>query len=390
MEDIGTIPALQTRMVRFARLLRDNDLPVGVTEVADAFRALGVVDALDADQVRRTLRPLFTSREREWRRFDELFDAFWLGEARYRRTVVRSSAGGAATVSGADRQGSGGRGTLADYFDWGCEGDAAGTIGGEGRAAGASRGESLAKADFGQITDPEEIRQLHHLARDWAERIRYRLSRRRRAGRRGEKLLLRRIFQRSVSTGGLPIKWFRSRRKLKPVRILVFVDVSGSMDNYSLFFTRFVYALTANFAKAEAFIFHTRLVHITGALGKINPQRMMEKLALISQGWSGGTRIGAALAEFNTHYATSFATPNTLAIIISDGFDTGPAERLGAELARLKRRAKRLVWLNPLLGRASYEPRAAGMLAALPHIDLFAPAHNLESLTVLEAELARL
>ena len=113
-------------------------------------------------------------------------------------------------------------------------------------------------------------------------------------------------------------------------------------------------------------------------------------MALISQGWSGGTRIGDALAAFNDQYANSVTGSRTLAIIVSDGFDTGPPERLAAELQRLKRRTKRLVWLNPLLGRASYEPRAAGMAAALPHIDLFAPAHNLESLAALEIELARL
>jgi uncharacterized protein with von Willebrand factor type A (vWA) domain len=202
--------------------------------------------------------------------------------------------------------------------------------------------------------------------------------------------VLRRTFQRSVSTGGIPLKLFYSVRKPKPFKIVIFVDVSGSMDLYSLFFTRFVHALTSHFARTEAFIFHTRLVQITGTLATADPMKLMEKMALISQGWSGGTRIGDALAAFNDQYAGSVMGSRTLAIVVSDGFDTGPPERLAAELQRLKRRTKRLVWLNPLLGRASYEPRAAGMAAALPHIDLFAPAHNLESLAALEAELARL
>jgi uncharacterized protein with von Willebrand factor type A (vWA) domain len=383
-------PLIEAQMTRFGRLLHDNAFPVGVPEIADAMRALGSIDALDTGQVRHALRALFASSARDWRRFDEIFDAFWLGRARKRRSVVKKS-GIAASGLAQDRGGQSGRtGTLADYFDWtkGAADDQ--TAGGEGRSAGASATESLAKADFGKVTDPEELERLHALAEQWAARIRYRLSRRRRIARRGVRPVLRRTFQRSVSTGGIPFKLFHSIRKPKPFRIVIFVDVSGSMDLYSLFFTRFVHALTAHFARTEAFIFHTRLVQISGALKTADPMKLMEKMALISQGWSGGTRIGDALATFNDQYASSVMGSRTLAIIVSDGFDTGAPERLAAELQRLKRRTKRLIWLNPLLGRASYEPRAAAMSAALPYIDLFAPAHNLESLAALEGELARL
>ena len=381
---------VEARMTRFARLLHDNAFSVGVAEIADALRALGTIAATDIRHVRNALRTLFASSEREWRRFDEIFDAFWLGKARKRRSVQRQGLGATSgQVRGRGGQ-TGKAGTLADYFDWArnVAGDPEAT--GQGRAGGASAAESAAKADFGKVTDPEEMQRLHALAEQWAARIRYRLSRRRRIANRGTRPVLRRTFQRSVATGGMPLRLFRSRRKPKPFKIVIFVDVSGSMDLYSLFFTRFVHALTAHFARTEAFIFHTQLVQITGTLKTANPVKLMEKMALISQGWSGGTRIGAALAAFNDHYASAVMTSRTLAIIISDGFDTGPADRLAAELIRLKRRTKRLVWLNPLLGRASYEPRTAAMAAALPHIDLFAPAHNLESLAALEDELARL
>jgi uncharacterized protein with von Willebrand factor type A (vWA) domain len=389
---MDAISGFELRMVRFVRLLRDNGFPAGLSETADAFRALGVINATDVHQVRSALRTLFTSREREWHRFDEVFDAFWLGQARHRRSVARKVSGAGASIQGSEGSAGSKRGNLADFFEWAPEGADApsGSSEGEGRAGGASGVENLAKADFGQVTDPDELERLHALTERWAEKIRYRLSRRRRAARKGARVLLRRTFQRSVSSGGMPLTLYRSRRKPKPVKIVIFVDVSGSMDLYSLFFTRFVYMLSVNIAKTEAFIFHTRLVHITGALMTANPMKMMEKMALISQGWSGGTAIGASLAEFNGRYASEIITPNTIAVIISDGFDTGPAARLAAELARLKRRVKRLLWLNPLLGRESYEPRAAGMAAALPHIDLFAPAHNLESLAALEDELARL
>jgi len=378
-------------MVRFVRLLRANGFSAGIAEAADAARALGLADALNEGQTRDTLRTLFASCEREWHRFDELFDAFWFGRMRHRPTVVKTNTFG--THRGplaADGETSGKQGTLADYFDWTAGGTSESAASGEGRNAGASAAETLAKTDFGTVTDPEELERLHALAEVLAHRIRYRVSRRRRAARKGERLMLRRTFQRSVSSGGVPLRLYRARRKPRPFKIVIFVDVSGSMDLYSLFFTRFVYALTQTIAKTEAFIFHTRLVHITGTLAQANPMKLMEKMALISQGWSGGTRIGASLAEFNQRYAASLVSSRTIAIIVSDGFDTGPASALAAELQRLRRRVKRIVWLNPLLGRASYEPRAAGMAAALPYLDLFAPAHNLESLAALEDELARL
>jgi uncharacterized protein with von Willebrand factor type A (vWA) domain len=381
---------LEGQMVRFARLLRANGFSVGIAEAADASRALGLVNALDQGQAQNTLRTLFASCEREWRRFDELFDGFWLGQMRFRRTTVKRSSSGSplAQLSGRE-EASSKHGTLADIFDWTTSGDDETAVSGSGRSAGASASENLAKADFGRVTDPDELERLHDLAVRLAARMRYRLSRRRKAGRKGERLLLRRTFQRSVSSGGMPLRLYRARRKPKPFNIVIFVDVSGSMDLYSLFFTRFVFALTQSIAKTEAFIFHTRLVRITGTLAQANPMKMMEKLALISQGWSGGTKIGGSLSEFNDRY-TSLISPRTLAIIVSDGFDTGPAQKLATELERLRRRVKRVIWLNPLLGRESYEPRAAGMAAALPHLDLFAPAHNLESLAALEEELARL
>jgi len=383
----GAVPALQAQMLRFVRLLRENGFSAGISESADALLTLGHIEAGRPAQVRNALRTLFASREREWHRFDELFDAFWLGRMRYRRTILQQALSGHGRGDAQE----GRRVTLADYFDWGPKAsDASGTVAAGGRSAGASPAESLAKADLGKVTDPDELQRLHDLAARWASRIRTRVSRRRRASRKGARVLLRRTFQRSVSSGGVPLTLYRARRKPKPVKLIIFVDVSGSMDLYSLFFTRFVHALSMSLLKTEAFIFHTRLVHITGTLAEANPVKFMEKIALISQGWSGGTRIGASLAEFNRHYASGLSASKTIAIVVSDGFDTGSAESLTLELQQLKRRVKRLIWLNPLLGREAYKPRASGMAAALPYLDLFAPAHNLESLAALEDELARL
>jgi uncharacterized protein with von Willebrand factor type A (vWA) domain len=161
------------------------------------------------------------------------------------------------------------------------------------------------------------------------------------------------------------------------------------MNPYATFFVRFLRAVLDSFRQADAFVFHTRLVHIGAALRERATERAIERMALMAQGWSGGTRIGESLATFNQRYA-GVLDRRSVVVIVSDGYDTGPPEQLAAELATLRRRARRVVWLNPVLGWQGYQPVTRGMAAALPHIDLFAPAHNLESLAALEPYLAAL
>jgi uncharacterized protein with von Willebrand factor type A (vWA) domain len=162
------------------------------------------------------------------------------------------------------------------------------------------------------------------------------------------------------------------------------------MQPYSAAFLRFVHGVLDAFDRSDAFVFHTRLIHIAPALRERDTARAMERLSLMAQGWSGGTRIGESLASFNRHHAARALGGRSAVLILSDGFDTGPAEKLSTEMRALRRRCRRIAWLNPLLGWDGYAPEAAGMKAALPYIDLFAPAHNLASLAALEPWLAKL
>ena len=223
-----------------------------------------------------------------------------------------------------------------------------------------------------------------------AAKMRWRLTRRERLRRRGRRLDLRRTIHRNIRHGGTPIELAFRRRRDKPVKLVLLVDVSGSMSVYATFFLRFVRTLSDRFRHAEPFVFHTRLVPIGPAMREKSLQKALDRMSLIAQGFSGGTRIGESLAAFNRDYAERVLDSRSVAIIVSDGYDTGEPERLGAEMARLKRRARRVVWLNPMIGWEGYEPVARGMQAALPHVDLFAPAHNLESVAALEPWLARL
>ena len=376
---------LTRRLVGFVRLLRDNGFALALREAEDAVRAAEAVGVARPEPLRWSLRALLCSCERDWRRFDELYEVYWLGCGRRQGKVSGGRPGGRPLRR---------LGPLIDA----CfappdrverEGDHADAVP-EGRVGGASAAASLAEADLRHVNDPDELARLHDLSERFALRMRHRLARREKAQRRGRRLDFRRVIHKSVQSGGMPLRLAFRRRREKPLRLIAILDVSGSMSPYSTFFVRFLRALLDKFHDADAFVFHTRLVHIGDALRERTTERAIERLALMTQGWSGGTRIGESLATFNRSYAASVLDRRSVVIIVSDGYDTGPPEQLAAELAALRRRARRLVWLNPMLGWQDYQPVARGMVAALPHVDLFAPAHNLESLAALEPYLAAL
>lgn len=255
---------------------------------------------------------------------------------------------------------------------------------------GASRASNLAATDLRHVTNSEDIAKTEALAERLARVMRARLTRPKRVRRRGPRLDLRRTIHRSVAHGGTPIELAWRKRKDKPLRLVILLDASGSMNLYTAFFVRFVHGVVDAFREAEAFVFHTRLAHVSASLRERDVARAIDKFALMAQGIGGGTKIGESLATFNKWHARRVINSRTAVIIVSDGYDTGEPERLAEEMRRLRRRCRRIVWLNPLIGWRDYSPEARGMKAALPFVDLFAPAHNLESLAALEPYLARI
>jgi uncharacterized protein with von Willebrand factor type A (vWA) domain len=378
------------KIAAFASVLRANGFAVGLAESRDSLVVLASPAGRRPSLLKPALRALFSATREDWRRFDELFDAFWRGTGMRRIQPLR----GAGAASPAQRK------SLASGFapeaphggkESGARDDEAGgqSTSGDRRDA-ASQAEALASRDIRHIADPREMAKVHALAERFARRMRARLVRRWRARRAGPRLDLRRTIHRSVAHGGTPIDLVWRRRKLRPLRLVLLLDASGSMELYTAFFARFLHAAVDAFREAEAFVFHTRLVHVSSAMRERDVARAVDRLALMAQGIGGGTRIGESLADFNRWHAARVINSRTAVVIVSDGYDTGEPEQLGAEMQRLARRSRRIVWLNPLLGWRDYEPTARGMQAALPYIDLFAPAHNLESLAALEPYLARI
>jgi uncharacterized protein len=387
---IGT--AARTRLAGFARTLRDNGFKVGLAETRDALAVLASPAAARPSSLRPALRALFCATHSDWQRFDDIFDAYWLGRGmRQARQITGTTSESRLSVKRmsemAAPQGEPG---LPDHVERRNDLESDIPQDGRGRREGASYGERLAATDLRHIVDPDDVAATHALAARLARSMRARLVRRQQVHRRGRRLDLRRTIHRNVSHGGTPIDLAWRRRKIRPLRLVMLLDASGSMSLYTAFFVRFLHGVLDAFREAEAFIFHTRLAHVSASLRERDVARAVDRLSLMAQGIGGGTRIGESLATFNRWHAARVINSRTAVIIVSDGYDTGTPERLGLEMERLRRRCRRIVWLNPLIGWRDYEPSARGMQAALPFVDLFAPAHNLQSLAAIEPYLARI
>jgi uncharacterized protein len=171
--------------------------------------------------------------------------------------------------------------------------------------------------------------------------------------------------------------------------LVILLDISGSMNPYSLFLLRFAYALQKHFKRVDTFLFSTQVTEITPALRGRRLGQALQSLAQQAAGWSGGTKIGESLKDFIRFHGRRVLSRDTVFIVLSDGWETGQPEVLAEQLREIKRRVRSVIWLNPLLGLREYQPVTQGMNAALPFIDVFAPAHNLASLLSLEKHLAR-
>jgi uncharacterized protein with von Willebrand factor type A (vWA) domain len=379
--------AARRRLADFARTLRDNGFKVGLAETGDALAILAGPLAVRPSTLKPALRALFCATRSDWERFDQIFDAYWQGRGvRQAGTALESRAPARNLKDVGPHAGKPG---LPDHVERRRDdGDVTGD--GRGRREGASHFENIAKADLRHIVDSADIAQAHALAARLSRVMRARLVRRERVRRRGRRLDLRRTIHRNVSHGGTLVDLAWRRRKIKPLRLVFLLDASGSMSLYTAFFVRFLHGVVDAFREAEAFVFHTRLAHVSASLRDRDVTRAVDKLALMAQGIGGGTRIGESLAAFNRWHARRVINSRTAVMIVSDGYDTGSPEQLGEEMRRLRRRCRRIIWLNPLIGWRDYSPQARGMQAALPYVDLFAPAHNLESLAALEPYLARI
>ncbi len=366
--------ALAGKLVGFSRLLRRHGFTVGVQETQDAFRIAGEFLCTDFAAFRSGLCSLFCLSEREYAPFGRLFEGYW------------SPADGTRTLGAEPRAA-----RISRTTESGIEF----TLGVDDRpepretghtTSGASSYDRLSRVDFSRIA-PHDHAELYRLAERLWRRMRLNLARRLRGNQWKKRLHFRRTMRRNLALGGDPVYLVYGGRRPRKPRLLVLLDVSGSMELYSLLLLRLIHALQSHFRHVSSFVFSTRLADVSKLLASPDPERALSALSRKSFGWHGGTRIGECLADLIAGHGRKVFRSDTVMLILSDGLDTGEPEGLARALGAIRRRVRKVIWLNPLLGLEGYEPVARGMQAALPHVDVFAPAHNLESLLDIERHL---
>lgn len=367
---------LLANVLAFGRVLRGLGLDAGPDRMLDLVAALDHVPIGSRRDFAHAARALCVRRRDEMARFDEAFEVFWrkpaegsttldvrsMGERRKLRRPAFTSAPppGALPAPEADDARGDEPPLLHLTLTWSAQ-------------------ELLRRKDFGELT-ADEIAKVERAIRQLAWRLAERRTRRLRPGD-GPRIDLRRTLRRSLPRGGEILDWSRRGPRTKPRPVVVLADISGSMERYTRLLLLFLYALARGLdGRIEAFLFGTRLTRVTRELEGRDPAEALARVARTVADWSGGTRIGETLAEFNLRWARRVLGQGAVVLFISDGWDRGDPAALGTEMARLQRSAHRLIWLNPLLGAPDYEPLARGMRTALPFVDDFLPVHNLASL----------
>ncbi len=228
--------------------------------------------------------------------------------------------------------------------------------------------------------DPRELAEVHRLMARMRIATPVRRTRRQQRSRRGDHIDLRRTLRGSLRTGGEPIRLARRRRRVVPRRIVMLLDISGSMEPYARAYLQFLTCAAGSGPGAEAFVFATRLTRLTRALGSTSPQRAIQRAVAAAPDWSSGTRIGDALKTFNDRHGRRGMARGAVVVILSDGWERGDPALVGREMERLARLAYRIVWVNPRAGASGFSPQAGGMAAALAHCDALVSGHSLHAL----------
>src|SRR5215469_9205949 len=369
----------------FARTLRAAGLPIGPGKVLAAVEAVRAVGIENREDFYWALHAVFVNRRDQRELFDQAFHIFWRNPELLEKMMglilptIRTEQPGeemSRRLAEALHPGEG-RGQERPRENE-IEVDAAMTF---------SDRELLRKQDFEKMSAAEVA-----AARVAIRRMTLPLAdvptRRFQPDPRGDRSDMRATMRAQLRSGGL-LALKRKRRRRRPPPLVVLCDISGSMSRYSRLFLHFMHAVTNDRDRVYTFLFGTRLTNITRYLRHKDVDVALDKVAGVVEDWSGGTRIGQCLSEFNRRWSRRVLAQGAVVIFISDGLDRDAGHGLGREMDRLHKSCRRLIWLNPLLRYAAFEPKSLGMRAILPHVDEFRPVHNLASLDDLATQLSR-
>ncbi len=380
----GTLP----NMMAFARALKQLGVKVSLSQVIDAARSANLVDIAEKQDFRALLRSNMILQKEDFPVFDMVFDCFWREQSYERVPMETMEIQGTPSESGAEEGGD----------EEGLEEAVAEAAPKENvplenleefSIPTYSPQELLNRKDFSEM-GVEESRAIARAILLIATKIATQISRRKKISRKGSTVDPRWTMRRSMKYGGEIVELVQRKRRIKKTKVVLLCDVSGSMDCYSRFLIQFMYGLQNELWGVETFVFSTSLSRITHLIRTKDIGNALEKISGSILGWSGGTNIGRSLHPFNRNFAPSMVTHRSVVVIISDGWDRGDVSLLEREMQDLKRRCKKIIWLNPLLASDNYEPLCKGMQAALPYLDLFLSVHNVNSLVSLGRTLQKM
>ncbi len=362
---------LSANIIAFCRYLRQKGFALGPLEEADALRALEILAPFDsAEAFRLALRATLARNLSQQQAFDDLYAQYWKELEKAADSKIKDGKPEQSRKKQGQQQPS--LNALKSWLHGKTEEE-------HQEIASYSPGTVQSRKDFSAFTEEElweVLRLIHRIARSLA--LRY--SRRQRHSRRPFNLDLRRTLRLNLRRGGEILDLAFQRRQRHRQQIVLLCDVSKSMDLYSRFLVQFIYAFQNAYRRIETFVFGTELHRVTNQLKQRDYRSALDQLAGEVTDWSGGTRIGESLHQFLERYGGKMLNRQTIVLIMSDGWDTGDAGLLAESMRRIQGKAAKVIWLNPLAGNPQYSPKVKGMQAAMPYIDVFASAHNVESL----------
>jgi uncharacterized protein with von Willebrand factor type A (vWA) domain len=373
---------LSLNVLQFARMLRRAGLPVGPGQVIEAQRALLHIDLTRKGDVHAALRAVMATRHDHWDVFDAAFALFWRNPDRTITESIMAALDGLRRPAEPQKPKPGARRAAEAMAPQSRPKEQPRPPEAEQRIEArlvASAEERLRKMDFEAMSEAE-IRA----ARAAIARLTLPLdavpTRRFRPDPLGPRADLRETLRRSLREGGALLEIARRRRRTRVPPLVALCDISGSMGRYTTILLHFLHAVASTRTRTHTFLFGTRLTNVTRAFRHRDPETAFQMVSAMVPDWSGGTRIGEAIARFNREWGRRVLGQGAIVLLITDGLDRDGGVGLAEAMERLHKSCRRLIWLNPLLRFQGFEPKATGIKAMLPHVDDFRPVHNIDSI----------